>query len=217
MSYRIATLILGAVLALPAALYGPSAQAQGLQDPFYLGFGIGRDYARVPQATTVSNGVTVTGSGNNNHDTTINVYGGYRFTPNWGIEIAYGRIGNHSVTAAANGLSATANYDIDSFRVYGTGTLPVSPNFSFIGKIGAAHNRLSGGGVSVAGGAMSINSDSANSLAWGVGGEIALNRQWGLRVEYEDYGKFSGNDVWGTGGSGAVKSSAWTGSLKYAF
>ena len=31
----------------------------------------------------------------------------------------------------------------------------------------------------------------------------------GLRLEYEDYGKMSGDDVWGTGGSGAIKGSAW--------
>jgi len=217
MNYRIAATLLGVVFSLPASLYVPSARAQAVQDAIYLGAGIGRDHARVPQVVTNGGGNVVIGSGNNNTDTTVNIYGGYRFTPNWGLEIGYGQIGRHSVTAAAGGLTATANYDINSFRVYGTGTLPVSPTFSFIGKIGAAHNRTSGGSVSVAGGTIAIGSDSANSLAWGVGGELALNRQWGLRLEYEDYGKFTGNDVWGTGGSGAIKATAWTGSLKYSF
>jgi len=204
--------------ALAAAFFGAPAHAQSaIINPAYVGFGLGRDHASVPGLNTAINGVPVTASGSSNAGTSVKLYGGYQFTPNWAVEVGYTRLGNHTITATAAGASGSASYDLDAFELSALGILPVSQDFAFFGRLGATHNRMSGASVTVNGNTATVSSDSHNAIVWGVGGEWTIKPQLGLRLEYEDFGKFTGNDVWGTGGSGAIKGQMWNLNLKYNF
>ena len=59
-------------------------------------------------------------------------------------------------------------------------------------------------------------SDNRGIVA-GIGAEYALTGQYGIRLEYEDYGKITVDDVLSTGSIGSLKASAWTLSAKIVF
>jgi len=201
------------------SLLASSAYAQ-----FYLGGGVGQGHASLPSSSasipTALGTVQFSGSGDKSNDTSYKLYGGYQFTPNWGVEIGYDNLGN-SYSARGTGtlgaLSATlgADYKIDNWYVAGTGTLPVGGGFSFLGKLGVVRNHVSasqicGGGICVPG-----SSDNHTDLLWGVGAQYAFMPAWAARLEYENYGKVA-NDPWGTGG-GDLKAGAWYLSVNYSF
>jgi OOP family OmpA-OmpF porin len=184
----------------------------------YLGGGIGKDNASVPTLSTTISGVPVTGTGTNNSKTSYKLFGGYQFTPNWGAEIAYVQLGSsHGVNATIAGVPATGSYKLYSLNFAGTGTLPLEGGFSLLGKLGVSANRSSAGNICAAGVCAAMGSSSKTNLLWGIGAQYAFTKQWALRLEYEDFGKMSNNDVWGTGNSGALKATDWTLSLKYSF
>lgn len=61
--------------------------------------------------------------------TSYKLFGGSRFTPTWGLEIAY------------TDLSKYNGANFESASLAGTGTLPLDENWSLLGKLGASSNR----------------------------------------------------------------------------
>lgn len=116
-------------------------------------------------------------------------YGGYQFTPNWGIELGY------------NDLYRYRGSDIELWSLAGTGTLPLGQGWSLLGKVGAATNRSSFQGAS-----------HRTELLLGAGVGYSMTRNLGVRLEYEDFGKLSDN---ANGNNSRGKNLGL--SLKYAF
>jgi len=135
-------------------------------------------------------------------------FGGYQFTPNWGVEAQYADLGNRDLAIRnAVGVSiATVPLKFSQFSIAGTGTLPLGANFSLFGKLGASNNT---GNASLAG--VSI-SGSTTSLMLGIGAAYSITKELSVRVEYEDFGKLGGD-----GFGGAVRANAYSVGLKYAF
>ena len=201
-SLQLACLALGASLA-------SGAYAQG----FYLGGGIGQGHASIPGAS--GTGITVN-SGTTN-DTSYTLYGGYQFTPHWGLEVGYDDLGNKdSANAVVSGTPGTVSGRIDNWYVAGTGTLPLGGGFSLLGKLGVVRNSIHFGNL--CGGALCVPSGSSTRTQplVGVGAQYDFDRNWAARLEYDDYGKVSGDNYWGAGG-GTIKANAWNLSVKYAF
>lgn len=117
------------------------------------------------------------------------VYGGYQFTPTWGLELGYTDLGNYR------------GAEVESWSLAGTATLPLAERWSLFGKLGFARNN-----------AEFIGAEQKSSTLVGVGVGYALNRNLGLRVEYEDYGKLANS-----GGGSNNKGSNLGASLKYTF
>lgn len=92
-------------------------------------------------------------------------FGGIQLTPFLGGEVSYHDFGE----------SAAAEFD--AWSLAGTGTVALDDNWSVLGKVGVA--RLSG-----------ATSDETNLLL-GAGVGLALNKNFGLRLEYEDFGKIA--------------------------
>lgn len=115
------------------------------------------------------------GIGKSDTDTQENswkVYGGYQFTPTWGIELGYTDLGGYQ------------GFEVESWSLAGTATLPLSPNWSLLGKLGFARNN-----------AELPSASQKSSTLVGVGVGYALNQNFGLRLEYEDYGKLSNSGI----------------------
>lgn len=100
--------------------------------------------------------------------TSWKLYGGMQFNPAWGLELGYTDLGSYRGS------------NIESWSVAGTGTLPLGGNWSLLGKLGAVANRPHFAG-----------SSNHTDLLAGVGVGYAINKNVGLRLEYEDYGKLS--------------------------
>ena len=124
-----------------------------------------------------------------NHESSWKVYGGLQFTPGWGLELGYTDLGNYH----------SAN--TDSWSLAGTGTIPLSQDWSLIGKLGAAWNRPK-----------FDNGGNHTDLLVGLGIGYAISKNFGLRLEYEDFGKLTNNSI-----SNAARGSDVALSLKYNF
>lgn len=108
---------------------------------------------------------------------------GYQFTPNVAAEVGYHMFGDSTLTQGASTLTAK----VSSLTVAAVGNYPINDQFSAIGKLGVAMNKLSVSG-NFAGAAYT---DSKNSLYFAVGGQYNINQQFAVRVQYENFGDFT--------------------------
>jgi OmpA-OmpF porin, OOP family len=113
--------------------------------------------------------------GASNPSTGYRIAGGYHFTPNWGAEIGYAESGSGD----AGGLS----YKVNSTQIAAVGTYPINEQFDVFGKLGYAANKLTGDAIS------GCNNCSKNDLMYGIGGQYNINKQFGIRLQYESLGK----------------------------
>ena len=185
----------------------------------YFGIGIGGAHGSIPSLNTTVLGIPVTASAEKTNETSYKLYGGYQFTPNWGLEVGYDDLGNkYSVAGSLGGTPYNATYKMDNWYVAATGTLPLQGGFSLLAKLGVSAKKVAGGQIcSGATCASFAADDSKTDVMVGVGAQYTFMNNWAARLEYENYGKMSGDDIWGTGGSGALKADAWNISVNYAF
>ena len=111
----------------------------------------------------------------------IRIAGGYHISPALAIEVGYSKFGDSTLT----GPGGSATISASSFQVAAVGSLPLSPEFDLIGKLGLANNSADGAntrGVSV--------STSQSDLLIGFGAQFHVNSQVSVRALYDNYGKF---------------------------
>ena len=94
------------------------------------------------------------------------ILAGYQHDRHWGIEAAYTDLGRYRGSNA------------DSLSLAFTGTLPLDRRWALMAKAGVASNRTRVAGAS----------DHVDALL-GIGVAYAVSRRFGLRLEYEQYGK----------------------------
>ena len=173
--------------ALAAAFVAAPAFAQG-----YIGGGFGSSKG----AGIDGGGIT----GGNTNKSQVKVYGGYQFTPNWGVEAQFSDLGKRDILAF--GVPA-GSLKVSQFSIAGTGTLPLTAGFSLLGKLGVSANKLTGSG--------GVQNGSATSALIGIGVSYNITPALSARLEYEDFGtvaKFN---------PPTVRANAYSISLKYAF
>ena len=189
-----------AAAAIAAAFVATPVLAQS-----YIGFGVGS--AKISGADgTIPAGVTM--SGGNTSKTSVKVYGGFQFTPNWGVEAQYSDLGNRNLTFAPAG-SGTGSLKASQFSIAGTGTLPLAANFSLLGKLGVSANR--GKIDSTNFGSSSFN---RTELMAGVGVAYNITPKLAVRLEYEDFGKFSNS---GGFSGGSIRANNYSLGVQYGF
>ena len=115
------------------------------------------------------------------------IYGGYQFTPNFGLEAGYARLGKFGTDAG--------DVKGDGYYLDGVGTLPLGNNFSLLGRLGAFRGKLKS---DLAG------SDSGTSYKVGAGVQYDFDKNLGLRGEWERYrfdalGTKSNTDLYSVG------------------
>lgn len=98
------------------------------------------------------------------------LYGGYEITPNVAVELGYADVGKAS--------SAAAEIKGHGLYVDAVGKVPLTESLSALGRIGAfnGHAKDNLG-----------NSDSGTDLKVGLGLQYDLNKQAGIRGEWERY------------------------------
>lgn len=126
----------------------------------------------------------------------------YNFSPAWGLEISGGGISNSRGAGTASIVTGDPyNWQMKTtgWTVSGVGNLNIGNNFTLFGKIGVARVLIkedihwtSGGqgyyGVSLKG--VSTPSYEKNTMTYGVGFQYDFNKNFGLRIQYENFGKF---------------------------
>jgi OOP family OmpA-OmpF porin len=117
--------------------------------------------------------------------TAYKLFAGYDFNKVWGIEGGWADLGKPQYAAGEGRETA--------WFLAGKGTLPINDKFNVFAKLGATRNKLDLGG-----------NNSRTDLLAGIGGEYTFNKQVGLRLEYEDFGKF------GDDNNGKPRANMWT-------
>jgi OOP family OmpA-OmpF porin len=110
----------------------------------------------------------------------LRIGGGYHFMPYFGVEVDYAKSGD---SASVGGGS----YSVSSFQAAAVGTLPINPMFDLYAKLGLASNTV--------GGAVCSASCSKTDLMFGFGGQFNINKQVGIRLEYDDLGHATDSGV----------------------
>ena len=178
--------------AVAAAFVAAPAFAQG-----YVGIGAGSSKVSGTDLTTF--GVNYTGV--NSSKSILKLFGGYQFTPNWGVEAQFSDLGKRTEIGTQNGVViSAASAGFKQYGVAAIGTLPLSNEFSVFGKLGVSANKVD-------------TLSGVTSALVGVGVSYKFTANLSARLEYEDFGKLAQLN----NGGGTAKGSAYSVGLKYSF
>lgn len=125
-----------------------------------------------PASAQIYLGAGVAESRTDKDENAWKLYAGYQFTPTWGVELGYTDLGTYR------------RADIESWSLALTGTMPLSQHWSLLGKVGEAANSASFSG-----------SSDRTDLYFGLGVGYAMSKNFGLRIEYENFGKLSSSRI----------------------
>lgn len=185
--------ILLAVLALAC---GPAlAQNTG----WYVGGGLGSTKADFVRGdfTSLAPGATYSAD---DDDIAGRIFGGYRVAPNFAVEFGIASLGNYRHRYTQGADIAVIDYDASALTVAAAGNLPLAGGFSLNGRIGLAfayaelRERRNDNNIAT----VPFCPDSwwysdctsqSTNLYWGIGAQFDINRNWGIRVDYDNYGE----------------------------
>ena len=120
-------------------------------------------------------------AGCDDKDTAFKLFGGYQFNRTFAAELGYNMLGKvegggASVEATAWELSAVAGF-------------PVANQLSILGRLGLYHGEFKPSGIAGA------SSQTNNGVTFGVGGQYDLNRNLGLRLEWQRFNNMGGGSI----------------------
>jgi OOP family OmpA-OmpF porin len=168
-----------ALVASIAAVGAAQAQSTTSNAPYAAGF---TPHAYVGLGAAIADEVWT-----GNYHVSPKLYGGYEFTPNWGVEAGYTQFHEKS------------DYNSNGSYIAGKYTVPIDERFSAFGKLGLQHSERTN---------WARQTERDNGLYGGIGVQYALNRNLALTAEYERYGKDK---------SSGAKADVYTVGLKYGF
>lgn len=186
-----------AVLLLPAAMLVPAAEAQSWDTGWtgwYGGLNVGRTRATIDDArinrSLLAAGFTTTSLAEDGKDQGYKVFGGYQFSRHFALEggvFDLGEFGFAATTIPAGTFNG--NIRLRGVNLDLVGTLPITENFSVIGRAGIQHaearDRFSSTGQIRVIDPNPTKRDS--NLKLGLGVQYAFSPSWVLRTEVERY------------------------------
>lgn len=122
----------------------------------------------------------------------ITLGGGYHFSQYVGVEAGYSIIGDSTITTVAGG-TATEKLKTSSLQVAAVGTYPINNQFSVFGKLGLANTKIdytaTATGATFVPSVAQAASASKTNLMFALGAQYNINQSWGIRAQYQDFGK----------------------------
>lgn len=144
----------------------------------------------------VSAGFTGVSSSLDKNDTAYKLQLGYQFNPNFALEGGYVDLGKAKYSVSYTGPvagSGQAEISAKGWNVNAVGIIPLSNDFSVLGKVGLIDAK-----VEISGPAGSV-SDTSWKATWGVGGAYNFSKTMAVRLEYDRYSKLGNNNTTGEG------------------
>jgi len=165
-------------LGLGAMLAISQASAQG----YYIGGSVGESDADEGNAIPA----LITSGPVDGKDSGMKFFGGYQFSQNLGVELAYVDLGKANYSGTFFGAPVTGGrVKTSGFNASVVGVLPLNPSFSLFAKAGMfawdAKARDVTGGLPFSG------SDDGADLSFGFGGAYNLTKNFSLRAEWEQF------------------------------
>ncbi len=119
----------------------------------------------------------------------MRIAGGYNINSMFAVEAGYVKFGDSTYITTVSGVgSANETLSSSSFQVAAVGTYPINAKFSLFGKLGFANNKINYSYSDTLGGTNN-GSGTKTDVMYGIGGQYNINSKWGIRVQYEDFGK----------------------------
>jgi OmpA-OmpF porin, OOP family len=176
----------GAILLLAGLCVAPVVHAD--QDSGgYFGAGIGQ----VSAGDYCSDTGSLTLTSCDDKDTSFKIFGGYRFTRNLAVELAYVDLGTFHATGSGFGLPYDVKTELTGVTVQAVGIVPFGNELSMMGRVGAIFWDLRDSGT--VGPFAAGSSDSGVDIALGVGAQYKFIPNFGVRADL-DYSPNLGNN-----------------------
>lgn len=192
-------------VAIAGALVAAPASAQ-----WYVDGGVGSATAKMGSSNPAA-GITV--NGNSSRSTSWKILGGYQFTPNWGAELQYTDLGSYKYSINDASGTGNGNYRANQWSFAGTGTIPFGNGFYGFGKLGVTSNHVSIGGACTPANCVTFTGNGNKSdLLAGLGAGYDFTKNWGLRAEYENFGRLAAIQ-----NGSSIKGDNWALTVKYSF
>ena len=161
---------------------------------FYGGVGVGKSRSNIDAQGIAEReagpGLTVGGVSRDNADGSYKVFLGYQFNRYVGAELGYFRLGTFSFNAPTTPAGTIQGQTkVQGGNLDLVGTLPITDNFSALGRIGAQAARTRGT-YTGSGAAVLLNdtpSDRQINAKVGIGLQYAFSRHFMMRAEVERY------------------------------
>lgn len=157
---------------------GIEAHAQSTQTTigntgFYGGLGAGRSHADIGSAG-------IAGS-TDKEDNAWKAFGGYQFNQHFAVEGGYVDLGKASV----NGATGFGTTDSSAWHAGVVGSLPVTPQFAFTGKLGIARTETDTSGINA--GVAFGGSNRETAPTYGLGMKYDFTKTFGVRGDWDRY------------------------------
>lgn len=144
-------------------------------------------------------------------NTAVKVYGGYQFTPNWGLEAQLSDLGRFGYNACVGAACGSGSVGLRQWSVAGTATHTFANRYFVFGKLGVTWNQARGDTPCAGAVCGSSLGGNRSDLLAGVGVGYQFTRDVAMRLEYEHFGKaVSGNGY-------SARTDSWMASLRYSF
>src|SRR3954469_3906035 len=98
-----------AAAALAGGISVPAFAQSRVAGPWYIGAGLGQSFGSGGNTSGTIPGTAIpfTASGFDDNKTSLQLNGGYQFTPEWGVEVQYTWLGERDGTLSAAGRTAS--------------------------------------------------------------------------------------------------------------
>jgi OmpA-OmpF porin, OOP family len=201
----IVTVVFAGIAQTAAAQY-PAAQSGVPATPWYVGAGIGRTYANIPEQTidafnsslSAANGATFSLVDKDKTSTGAKLFLGYSFNRYFAVEGGYATLGSSQANmdfrsgAPVSTSVGTFNmkYKMSAEFIDAVGMLPVNEKWSFFGRLGVSYDKVS---ADVNGQPLTIlvsnnaNKDNVIRAKFGAGVDYNLSPAFTVRAEWERY------------------------------
>ena len=181
------------VATLAAGLLAASSAAWSQDSKFYAGLSIGQSKDN-QWCSDVPSGISC-----DDKDTAWKLFAGYRFHPNFAVELGYNDLGTvkGGGTDAGTGLAFDASVDTTAWELTGIGSWPLANRFAVYGKLGLYYGE-SKGHVNIAGLGSGSAKETNTDLTFGLGASYDLTRNASLRIEWQRFNDVGGSDLGGT-------------------
>jgi OOP family OmpA-OmpF porin len=177
-------------VALAVSCAAAWSQARG---NLYLGGGIGQ--ANIKDACVQTPGITFTSC--DDTQGAWKAFVGYPFHPNLAAELTYTSFGTTTAGFTGAGFTGDAKVDIDTWDLSAVGSWPLAERFSIFGRLGAYYSSVRNKQRFISGGTSTSPTvaESNSNLTFGAGAGLRLNRNWGLRAEWQRFIAVGGDDT----------------------
>lgn len=176
---------------------GPALAQHGTG--WYIGGGVGTTKADFVRSDFTGTGLATGTYSADDDDVGSRFFGGYRLAPNLAIEGGLAFLGSYKHRFNNGGNVAVYDYSASALTFALAGNVPVAGGLSLNGRIGIAFTgselrlRRDNGTAIVpfcpdSWWYTDCASQSTN-LYWGVGAQFDVSRNWGIRLDYDNYGE----------------------------